>query len=212
MNLSDLRRNYTSKTLDEKDVMPDALLQFNAWMDEAIECKVHEPNAMALATVNADGRPSTRIVLLKEVHDGGFVFFTNYHSHKGRDIAANPHVAACFLWHDLERQIRIEGVAEKVSDSASEAYFHSRPRGSQLGAMVSAQSTVIAGRRELEEAYKYLDEKYAHIDIPKPAHWGGYIIKPSVIEFWQGRTSRLHDRLRYRHMSNNSWLIERLAP
>jgi pyridoxamine 5'-phosphate oxidase len=210
-SIADLRLTYTRAQLTEADVDPDPMRQFQLWFEQALAADILEPNAMTLATATKDGIPSARIVLLKGVSDRGFVFFTNYESHKGQELAENPHAALVFLWKALERQVRIEGTVEKVSDAETVAYFHSRPRESQLGAWVSDQSQVIANREVLEQRLAELSQKYQNQEIPRPPHWGGYYLIPHTIEFWQGRPSRLHDRLRYR-LDNHHWIIERLAP
>jgi pyridoxamine 5'-phosphate oxidase len=210
-SIADLRLNYTRAQLTEADVNPDPMRQFQLWFEQALAAEILEPNAMTLATATKDGTPSARIVLLKGVSDRGFVFFTNYESRKGQELAENPQAALVFLWKALERQVRIEGTVEKVSDAETVAYFHSRPRESQLGAWVSNQSQVIANREVLEQRLAELSQQYQDQEIPRPPHWGGYCVIPYTIEFWQGRPSRLHDRLRYR-LDNYHWIIERLAP
>jgi pyridoxamine 5'-phosphate oxidase len=210
MNLADLRNEYARATLDEGQVDRDPMKQFDLWMGEAIRAEVPEPTAMMLATVDARGRPAARIVLLKGADPHGFVFYTNYQSRKGRELAVNPHAALTFMWKELERQVRIEGVAEKVSADESRAYFASRPLGSRIGAWASPQSEVIENRawleRRLEEAGKEHGES-----PPCPPHWGGYRVVPSYLEFWQGRMSRLHDRIAYTRVGG-AWKIARLAP
>ncbi|MGQ9869316.1 pyridoxamine 5'-phosphate oxidase [Leptodesmis sp.] len=210
-SIADLRLTYTRAQLTEADVDPDPIRQFQLWFEQALAADILEPNAMTLATATKDGIPSARIVLLKGVSDRGFVFFTNYESHKGQELAENPQAALVFLWQALERQVRIEGTVEKVSDAETVAYFHSRPRESQLGAWVSNQSQVIASREVLEQRLAELNQQYQNQEIPRPPHWGGYCVIPHMIEFWQGRPSRLHDRLRYR-LDNHHWILERLAP
>lgn len=210
-DISAIRQDYTLKSLAEDDVDQNPVHQFEIWFDEAIKSEVKEPNAMSLGTVSEDGKPSIRIVLLKGVENGKFSFFTNYNSQKGGDIAGNPHVSLMFFWPELERQVRIDGIASKLSEEASTAYFHSRPAGSQIGALASPQSQVISGRKELEDREKELTVKYEGKIIPKPAHWGGYQVEASYFEFWQGRSSRLHDRIRY-VKNGDDWQIERLAP
>jgi pyridoxamine 5'-phosphate oxidase len=210
-NIADLRRDYALAELDEDSVNPDPIAQFHAWFDEAVNAEVPEPNAMTLATVDGDGRPHARIVLLKEADSNGFVFYTNYQSTKGGELAVNPHASLVFLWKELERQVRIEGVVSPVSAEESEAYFRTRPRGSQIGALASNQSRVVADRRTLDQRFAEFDARYRDRDIPRPAHWGGYRLSPEVLEFWQGRRSRLHDRLRYLR-TDQGWVLERLEP
>jgi pyridoxamine 5'-phosphate oxidase len=212
MSVADLRKEYTLHGLSEADALPDPIEQFRAWFDAAVAAQLPEPNAMTLATATADGRPSARIVLLKDVDARGFVFFTNYQSRKGSELAENPYAALIFYWAELERQVRIEGVVAQIDPDESEAYFQSRPRGSRLGAWASAQSTVIAGREELERRLDEVTAAYADRVLPRPPHWGGYRVTPDVIEFWQGRPSRLHDRLRYTRNADGGWVIERLSP
>lgn len=207
-----LREDYRAKTLEITDVHTNPIQQFNEWFQEALDSQIKEANAMTIATVDAQGKPAARIVLLKGFDENGFIFYTNYDSRKGQELAANPNIAVVFLWKDLERQIRIEGIAEKVAPAVSLNYFQSRPKGSQIGAWASPQSQVIPDRSVLEQNVLNLKEKYKDADnLPIPSHWGGYQIKPTLIEFWQGRSSRLHDRLCYT-LIENEWKIERLAP
>ena len=209
---SALRRNYTRESLSEADVNADPFKQFDHWFREALNSQLPEPNAMTLASATQDGRPSARTVLLKGFDHQGFVFYTNYESKKGQEIDTNPQVALLFTWLELERQIRIEGAAERVSPEESETYFQSRPKGSQVGAWASPQSRVISGREWLEEKMEELNDTFKHDEnLPLPPFWGGYRVRPDCIEFWQGRENRLHDRIRYTR-TETGWKIERLAP
>lgn len=210
-SIADLRQNYTLQALNEADVDPDPIRQFQRWLDQAIAAELPEPNAMTLATATRDGIPSARIVLLKGLDARGFAFYTNYESRKGQELADNPQAALVFLWTVLERQVRIEGQVEKVAAAETDAYFQSRPLASRLGAWASEQSRVIRDREVLEQRFAELKATYADETVPRPLHWGGYRVIPRQIEFWQGRTSRLHDRLRYR-LEQGNWLLERLAP
>lgn len=211
MKVADLRKNYTQAGLLETDIRANPIDQFRLWFEQAVAANLLEPNAMTVATVTPDGKPSARIVLLKHFDERGFVFYTNYNSQKGVELQACPHAALVFLWGELERQVRIEGKIELVSESEATAYFHSRPASSQLGAWASEQSSVIADRAVLESRLQQLETEYRDRQIPKPPHWGGVRVIPQEIEFWQGRPSRLHDRLRYRLVAGE-WQIERLAP
>ena len=210
-NIADLRKDYTLNGLDQTDVSPDPIVQFQQWFAAALAAGVHEPNAMHLATINPEGRPEGRIVLVKGVDAAGFSFYTNYNSQKGISLGANPMASLTFFWPELERQVRIEGWVEKVSETESDTYFNSRPRGSQLGAWVSQQSQVIAGRDVLTSQQEELENRFNGQPIPRPPHWGGFRVIPDKIEFWQGRPSRLHDRIRYR-LEAGTWLIERVSP
>ena len=210
MNIADLRQEYMRAGLAERDAHPDPLRQFEGWFKDALAAQLPLANAMTLATVTSAGAPDARVVLLKGVDDGAFVFYTNYESRKGHQMAAAPKACLVFLWAPLERQVRIEGHVEKVSEKASDAYFLSRPLGARLSARASAQSSVVSGRDILETAAKAEKEKHGE-HPPRPAHWGGYRVLPSRIEFWQGRADRLHDRLLYTHCQG-AWRIERLAP
>jgi pyridoxamine 5'-phosphate oxidase len=205
-----LRREYADHGLSEADLAADPMTMFARWFDEARGAGIYEPNAMVVATVSANGQPSSRIVLLKGFSDAGFVFFTNQRSRKGDDLAAEPRCALLFPWHPLERQVRIEGTATEVSREEVAAYFATRPRGSRLGAHASHQSRVVASRAELDDAWARADEAYPD-DVPVPEEWGGYRVRPEVVEFWQGRPGRMHDRLVYRR-TDEGWRTERLAP
>lgn len=210
--LADIRREYARQALTPDHVSDDPIEQFQRWFNEALDAEIDDPNAMTLATAAPDGTPSARIVLLKGVDDRGFRFYTNYDSRKGTELSQNPKAALVFWWAPLERQVRIEGTVERLSDEASTEYFCSRPRGSQLGAWASPQSRVIESRAVLEENLKAAREKYESTDpIPCPPRWGGYVVQPTQVEFWQGRPNRLHDRLRYRQTADG-WVLERLAP
>lgn len=209
--LAALRREYAKEALDEQRVHEDPIRQFLIWFNQALEAHIPDANAMTLATVSADARPSARIVLLKDVTDGTFTFFTNYRSRKARDLEAVPFASLVFYWQELERQVRIQGAVEKISNAASDEYFVSRPRPSQIGTWASPQSEVVTSREDLDRKLVELEAKYPTA-VPRPGHWGGYHVKPDEIEFWQGRVGRLHDRLRYRRNGEDAWLVERLAP
>ena len=211
-NIQDLRKDYTADTLLEKAIQGDPIEQFKAWFDQALQADVPEPNAMTLATADRNGKPSARIVLLKGIGQDGFVFYTNYQSHKGKELEENPQAALVFHWHQLQRQIRIEGRVQMISEEASTTYFQSRPKGSQIGAWASPQSQAIKSRELLEGNVQRLEEKYKDVEqLPRPLHWGGYRVIPDKIEFWQGRSSRLHDRIQY-VKEGMKWKVSRLAP
>ena len=212
MKIDEMRKDYQLFNLREEDLDPDPIRQFHIWFDHAVLSEVPEVNAMALATATPDGRPSVRIVLLRGIDERGFSFFTNYESRKARELASNPYASLVFFWQGLERQVRIEGKVERVSAEESDRYFHGRPTGARIGAWASPQSQVIAGRDVLEAQSRELEKQYPDGSIPRPPNWGGYRVVPDSIEFWQGRPSRLHDRLRYTRQSQGGWLIERLAP
>jgi pyridoxamine 5'-phosphate oxidase len=210
-NLSDIRRSYEQGALHRRNLDPDPIKQFEKWMADAMSSDQVEATAMFLATATPDGRPSGRVVLLKRVGPDGFVFFTNYQSRKGCEIEANPQAEACFFWDKLERTVRVNGRVKRTTVEESDEYFHKRPRPSQIGALASNQSKQVQSREVLEQQFADLEKMYEHGKIPRPEHWGGYIIAPETIEFWQGRPSRLHDRLRY-VKREGAWTIERLAP
>lgn len=211
-DFSELRREYKQPSFDIDKASPNPIEQFDFWLKDISKTKNPEINAMTLATVGKSGFPSIRVVLLKGIENGNFIFYTNYSSQKGIDIKANPKVALNFYWPELSRQVRIEGIVEKVAEVTSEKYFNSRPRGSQIGAWTSPQSAVLQSRKPLEERYKQMEEKFKGKEIPKPKQWGGYSVTPLSLEFWQGRENRLHDRLLYIPQPDKSWKIERLAP
>ena len=210
-DIAHIRKDYSRESLDKKDVARDPMAQFGRWFEEALHAGFAEPTAMTLATVDPDGRPSARIVLLKGFDAAGFVFFTNYESRKGLELAANPHAALLFHWVELERQVRIEGRVGKVTAEESDEYYRARPLGSRLGAWASPQSTVLPHREDLEERIAAFAARYGE-DPPRPPQWGGYRLEPDALEFWQGRPSRLHDRIRYRREGMGVWRIDRLAP
>ena len=211
-SIAGMRKIYQLETLLEKDMDKDPIKQFEAWWQYAILSKIDEPNGMSLATCSASGKPSVRTVLLKGLRENGFIFFTNYESRKGKEIEENPFVALLFFWKELEMQVRIEGRIQKISVEESDEYFSERPRESQVGAWSSPQSTVIDSREFLQEKIQKYQEQFGAGEIPRPGYWGGYIVKPYSMEFWQGRPGRLHDRLQYTLDENNSWIIKRLAP
>ena len=211
MDLSDLRISYTKDSFSESDLLESPFEQFEKWFSEALKSKIDEPNAMSLATISPDGKPRTRIVLVKDFSEDGLIFYTNYESAKAKGMDVNNSVSVNFVWHPLQRQINIQGITERVDRKVSELYFHSRPRGSQLGALVSPQSKVIASRKVLEDRLAELDARYENDPIPLPKNWGGIRIIPTRFEFWQGRDNRLHDRFEY-ILKNNQWISQRLAP
>lgn len=211
-SIADLRKDYSLQDLTEKDVDDNPFKQFQTWFSQAVEAQLVEPNAMTLATCTPDGQPSARMVLLKDVDEQGFVLFTNYNSHKGQELAINPQAALVFWWAELERQVRVVGTVEKISSAQSDSYFEVRPPKSRLGAWASNQSEVIPNREVLEQQLREFEQKYANQEVPRPPHWGGYRVIPTRVEFWQGRSSRLHDRLLYTRLEDGSWKIERLSP
>lgn len=211
-SIADIRRDYALASLDLPDVVADPITQFQRWFDNAVAADVSEPNAMTLATISPDGAPDARIVLLKGVDARGFTFFTDYRSQKGMDLAAFHGAALVFFWHELERQVRIRGTCAKLPGEESAAYYHTRPRGSRIGAWASTQSSVLPDRAELESRVRAVEARFGAVENPPlPAHWGGYLVTPTEIEFWQGRSSRLHDRLRYQ-LRDGAWVIDRLSP
>lgn len=211
--LAALRREYAAGGLAESDLAPDPVAMFRRWLHDATAAGLHEPNAMVLATATGDGIPSARIVLLKGLDERGFVFFTNYTSRKAAELDANPTAALLFPWHDLERQVRVEGPVSRLTDEENTAYFATRPRGSQLGAWASPQSQVVGSRAELDDRYAAASARFEDAaDVPVPPDWGGYRVAPETVEFWQGRRGRMHDRLRYRRAAAGAWVTERLAP
>lgn len=211
-SIADIRKEYIHHSLDESDVAAHPIKQFDLWWSELLQSKVDEVNAMTLATASADGFPSARIVLLKGYDEQGFVFFTNYNSYKGQQLEENPRACLVFFWKELERQVRVTGLIEKVSAAESDAYFHSRPQSSRIGAWASPQSQVIPNRELLKAKEEELKTAFEGKEIPRPLHWGGYRVRPITVEFWQGRPSRLHDRIQYSLEEDGSWKIERLAP
>jgi pyridoxamine 5'-phosphate oxidase len=210
-SIADLRRDYARAALSEQDILADPIAQFRLWLDQAISAQLIEPTAMSLATVSADGQPAVRMVLLKGADERGFVFFTDHRSRKGQELAASPRAALCFFWAELERQVRITGTVEHIARTDSEAYFRSRPIGSQLGAWASHQSAVLPSRDDLEQRLIDVGVRFGDEEVPLPEHWGGYRVLPREIEFWQGRPSRLHDRLVFR-LSAGAWELVRLSP
>ena len=210
-NIADIRTDYTKFSIDEFGLKDNPLDQFNDWFNHALKTQVSEVNAMVLSTVSPKGIPSARVLLLKGIENGGFTFFTNYNSSKGNDLAINPNACLTFFWQELEQQIRVTGRVEKIEENLSKAYFHSRPRASQISALASQQSSVVKHRDDLTNEVERLEKLYENKEIPKPQHWGGYVLKPTSVEFWQGRSSRLHDRFLYKEVEG-VWQIERLAP
>lgn len=212
INISSIRREYTRGGLKERDVPDNPLVLFEKWLEEAVSAEVNEPTAMLVATVSPEGKPAARTVLLKELHEGQFVFYTNYESRKGSHLAANPSVALSFVWHELERQVHIEGTALRLSAEQSDAYFRTRPYKSRIGARVSPQSRSIASRAEIVKRFVRESALFVAREVERPAHWGGYAVSPVRMEFWQGRESRLHDRILYTLQDDGIWKRERLAP
>ena len=210
--VAELRKEYSQKSLIESEVESDPVKQFNIWWQDALEARISEVNAMTLATASSDGMPSARTVLLKGFSERGFIFFTNYNSYKGQQLAENPKACLVFFWRELERQVRITGIVQKTTAEESNAYFLSRPHESQLSAVASPQSQPIESREWLDERYHALVKKFKDEPIHRPAHWGGYVVNPVIVEFWQGRPGRLHDRIQYTILEDGSWKIERLAP
>ncbi|OBQ40907.1 MAG: pyridoxine 5'-phosphate oxidase [Anabaena sp. CRKS33] len=211
-SIADLRKDYTLKDLNENEIDKNPFIQFKIWFNQSVAAQLPEPNAMTLATCTPDGKPSARMVLLKDIDERGFVLFTNYKSQKGQEISVNPQAALVFWWAELERQVRIVGTVEKISSAQSDSYFEVRPPFSRLGAWASNQSEVIANRDVLEAQLIEFQRQYENQEVPRPPHWGGFRVIPQEIEFWQGRSSRLHDRLRYTLIDNGNWKIERLSP
>jgi pyridoxamine 5'-phosphate oxidase len=211
-NVADLRLDYKMKSLDSTDVTTNPFTQFNLWFEEALQSAIREPNAMVIATADKSGVPNARVVLLKGFDENGFVFYTNYESVKGQELLENPFATLVFNWLDLERQVRIKGSVAKISEAESTAYFHSRPKSSQIGAWASPQSRVIGSREVIENNENFLKKEYENsFELPRPEHWGGFRVIPTQMEFWQGRSSRLHDRIQY-SLRDTNWIIERLAP
>ncbi|MCH8556409.1 MAG: pyridoxamine 5'-phosphate oxidase [Balneolia bacterium] len=209
--IAGLRKNYTLETLDRTDVDSNPVQQFKYWFEQAVKSEIPEPNAMVLATASSSGQPRARVVLLKGVDERGFLFYTNYGSNKGKELGENPKASLCFNWLELERQVRIDGRVEKLPASESDAYFNSRPFESRIGALASHQSAVVGDRQQLETTYEQLLKEYEGKDVPRPESWGGYLVIPELIEFWQGRPGRLHDRIEYK-LEGQQWTIRRLSP
>jgi pyridoxamine 5'-phosphate oxidase len=210
--IADLRLEYSAQSLHESDVAKDPIDQYEKWWQQAVASEIKEPNAMILATASADGVPSARVMLLKGFNKEGFIFFTNYKSYKSMQLEENPKASLVFFWGELERQVRIVGVVSKTDDAVSEAYFQSRPIGSRIGAWASPQSSVVESRDWLDAQYEKLTQEFSGKEIKRPPHWGGFVVRPVLIEFWQGRPGRLHDRIQYTLQEGGSWKIERLAP
>lgn len=211
-DIARIRREYSKNALNKNTVEKNPIAQFNKWFEEALNSGIEDANAMTLATATKDGRPSARIVLIKELNSQGFVFYTNYQSRKGLEIDQNPFGCINFYWKELERQVRADGYIEKISREKSDEYFKTRPRGSQIGAWTSPQSNKIANREIMEERFRRLEEKYKDKEIPRPAQWGGYVLIPDMMEFWQGRPNRLHDRILYTIQKDGNWMIDRISP
>lgn len=210
-NISNIRTDYSKSILNKSDVDPNPIAQFKSWFSKVLNTNVYEPNAMVLSTVNANGEPNGRVVLLKQITDVGFVFFTNYLSTKGKELQENPHASLTFFWPELEQQIRVSGIVEKISVEESKEYFNSRPRESQIAAIASKQSEELQSRVELSNSFLQIEREFVGKNLKTPNHWGGYVVKPKKIEFWQGRASRMHDRLCYL-FNDNQWIISRLSP
>lgn len=210
-NLRQMRQEYAAGSLNENEMASDPIQEFEQWMDAAINAGLSEPNAMIIATATPDGKPSARVVLLKEFNQEGFVFFTNYNSRKGKELKQNPSAAILFDWHDIERQVRIEGMVEKISEEASDEYFNSRPESAKIGAWASPQSRIIKDRDELEKLQEEIEDQFDDLPVHRPSHWGGYLVRPTSIEFWQGRPNRMHDRIVY-YKTEDGWTMHRLAP
>jgi pyridoxamine 5'-phosphate oxidase len=211
-SIADLRKDYSSQSLLEADVEPNPIDQFRKWWSEAVNSQIDEVNAMTVATASSDGMPAARILLLKGFDQNGFVFFTNYKSYKGMHLEENPKACLVFFWKELERQVRITGLVKKISEKESDDYFYSRPKGSQIGAWASPQSQVVENRDWLDKRFLQLTEEYKTKELKRPPHWGGYVVTPVIVEFWQGRPSRLHDRIQYTLEEGGNWKIERLSP
>lgn len=210
-NLYQMRKEYAAGSLNEEDMASDPIQEFEEWMDAAVSAGLSEPNAMTVATATLDGKPSVRVVLLKELNYNGFVFFSNYNSRKGRELKANPFAAVLFDWHNLERQVRIEGMVEKLSDEESDEYFDARPESAKIGAWASPQSRIVKNRDELEKLQEEIEDQFDEMPVHRPGHWGGYLIRPNCMEFWQGRPNRMHDRIVY-YKTEEGWTMHRLAP